>query len=128
MFTQRRFEAIAEVINAELNTEQSQVSKRAVHNTAQRLAGLFRQHNERFDRQEFYAACGLDEHGTLHYESKGHQMNEIQRKALCACALGIKVEFDEEHYKPAFDLPAGYVCRLGRRPGTEAICWLLTDW
>lgn len=36
-------------------------------------------------------------------------MNEIQRKALCALCSRYKVEFDEEHYKPAFDLPAGYV-------------------
>lgn len=63
MFTQRHFEAIAEVINAELNTEQSQVGKRAVRNTAIRLAGLFRQHNERFNREKFYAACGLNAEG-----------------------------------------------------------------
>jgi hypothetical protein len=36
-------------------------------------------------------------------------MTEAQRKALTALCERYNVPFAEEHYRPAFDLPAGYV-------------------
>ena len=90
MFTQRHFEAIAEVINAELNTEQSQVGKRAVRNTAQRLAGLFRQHNERFDRQSSMPHVVWTNMATLPLRKQRSPNERDSAKSLVPCALGIK--------------------------------------
>ena len=36
-------------------------------------------------------------------------MNELQRQALTAICQRYNVEFHEEDYRPAFDLPTGYV-------------------
>jgi hypothetical protein len=36
-------------------------------------------------------------------------MNEQQRLALQSLCSRYKVEFKEEHYRPQFDLPPGYV-------------------
>jgi hypothetical protein len=63
MFTQRHFEAVAQVISRELDSATSQVGKRQVRNVALGLADLFKTTNPRFNRQKFYVACGLNHEG-----------------------------------------------------------------
>lgn len=63
MFTQRHFEAIASIINDELNSPTGRANRLILRNLAHRFASEFEQHNPRFNLLKFYAACGLDEDG-----------------------------------------------------------------
>lgn len=65
MFTQRHFEAIAKVIAKELEWFQNHSERRAITIVARSLADEFARDNERFDRQKFYAACGLNVEGNF---------------------------------------------------------------
>lgn len=70
MFTQRHFEAIATVMSTEMaianeRWPNKETSREQVRYVAMHLGDMFAQHNERFNRERYYAACGLNKDGSL---------------------------------------------------------------
>jgi hypothetical protein len=70
--SRKDYRAAAEVIRDEVeraercgNGRVEQLQLEAVARVARGLADLFKRDNARFDRQRFYAACGLDEQGRV---------------------------------------------------------------
>lgn len=63
MFTKRHFEAVASIIQDELNSPTGRANRLIIRNLAHRFASEFEKTNPRFDLQKFYAACGLNEEG-----------------------------------------------------------------
>jgi len=48
-----------------------------------------------------------------------HNITEAQEATLRRLCDGYKVEYNPDHYGPAFDLPTGYVAGwVGGQPGT----------
>jgi hypothetical protein len=64
MFTRKHFDVIAEVISKELLWFQNPNGNKAIRTVARSLADKFADDNPRFDREKFYAACGLTETST----------------------------------------------------------------